>query len=130
MNKKGSSYLLAVAEVLAVIIVMIMVIWSAQKRATSDTIQERNLANNLFLMINTQIGNAGDSLVEYPYTLSKFNIVLTPTSVSVSLPGESSLQYQSRNLNLPQGLTAEGIVQQTEKVCLEKKSNKILLRPC
>jgi len=56
--------------------------------------------------------------------------VLTPQSISVSLPGESVAQYKTKNINLPQGLTAEGVAQQTEKVCLEKKNNKILLRPC
>lgn len=130
MNKKGSSYLLAVGEVLAVIIVMMMVIWSAEKRNNSESIQEINLANNLFLMINTQAGNFGEGIVEYPYNLSKFNIVLTPARISISLPGESIVQHQTRSLNLPQGYSAEGVVQQTEKVCLEKKSKKILLRPC
>lgn len=130
MNKKGSSYLLAVAEVLAVVIVMIMVIWATEKRATSENITKINLANNFFLMVNVLVGTPGDTLVEYPYNLSKFNLVATSKSISVALPGEAAQQFKTRTINLPEGYAAEGVVKQTEKVCLEKKNKKILLRPC
>ncbi len=130
MNKRGSSYLLAVGEVLAVVIVMIMVIYATEKRSTSESVTKINVANSFFLMINTLVGNYGDALVEYPYNLSKFNLVATSNSIGVSLPGESSLQYKTKTLNLPEGYSFEGVVKQAEKVCLEKKSKKIILREC
>ncbi|MFH0701880.1 MAG: hypothetical protein V2A62_05605 [Candidatus Woesearchaeota archaeon] len=129
MNKKGS-YLLAVGEVLAIIAVMILVLLSTEKMAKSEAVLKINTVNNFELMINTLVGTPGEGMVEFPYNISRFNLILSSNSISVFLPGEESKQFEVRTFRLPTSYVAEGVVKQAPHICLEKKNKKILLREC
>jgi len=130
MNKKASSIVLAIGEVIVLVTVMWMVIAYAERLANSERVAKVSTADNFMLMINTLVGTPGEAVVAYPHNISRYNMILNQDSISVISPGEDKSLWEVRKFNLPQGYGGEGVVQSKEKVCLEKKNKKILLREC
>ncbi|MEK6937563.1 MAG: hypothetical protein AABX04_00820 [Nanoarchaeota archaeon] len=130
MNKKASSILIVIGEVMLVILFGFMIMRNATNLATSDHIQKVNLAQDMFLMINTLVGTPGEAVVAYPTSTEKFILILSKDSVIVMAPKDLPTDQEKRIFRLPEGWTAEGVTKQLKKVCLEKKSNKIWLREC
>lgn len=130
MNKKASSIVLAIGEVLVFVTIMWMMLAYAERLANSETVIKSNTANNFALMVNTLIGTPGEAIVAYPHNVSRYNLILNQDSISVISPGENQLLWEVRKFNLPNNYAAEGVIQEKDKVCLEKKNKKIILREC
>ncbi len=130
MNKKASSILMIVFEVLAVAIIIFGAWEAANKIAKSETVSKTNLANDLVMMINTMLATEGDLVVSYPYNASSFTISLNSKEVVVLVQGESETSHARRKIVLPSTWEASGFVEQKERICFEKKEHLILLRAC
>ncbi|MBI4980023.1 hypothetical protein HZC30_00530 [Candidatus Woesearchaeota archaeon] len=130
MNRKASSILVMIIEILAVLVVGVMITKYAVTIAHSETVTKINLANNLQMMMNTLVATPGDAVVAYPYNASKFNLILSQSSVTVTQPNDLNVEKIIRGFNLPAGYEALGVLEQKDKACLEKKSTRIILREC
>lgn len=130
MDKKAASILMMIFEILVVLLAGYIVISAAQAFGKSETVQKINAAEEIKMMVDTLVGVPGDALVEFPYNAPSFNFILTANEIHVFLPEEAENVWASRRFYPPQGYTAEGVLEGEEKLCLEKKSRKILLRKC
>ncbi len=130
MNRKASSILVMIIEIIAVLVVGVMITKYAMTIANSETVTKINLANNLQMMMNTLVATPGDAIIAYPYNVSKFNLILSQSSVTVTQPNDLSVEKIIRGFNLPTDYEALGVLEQKGKVCLEKKSTRIILREC
>lgn len=130
MNKKGANILLFIFEVIIVLSVIFIATSTARAHGKSETVAKINLAEEMRMMINTLVGVSGDAIVEYPSNLSSFMLVLRKDQIIVFSRGEAEENWIHRSFSLPTGYAAEGVAEEQAKVCLEKKSKKIVLRPC
>ena len=133
MNRKATSILMMIFEVLAVVLVVFTTAKIATAYGQSETVAKINTAEDLRMMIDTLVGVPGEALVKYPHNVSTFSFLLRTGSVSVFTKGENEKFWVVRKFSLPEGYSAEtdgGVVEGTSSVCLEKKIKKILLRPC
>lgn len=130
MNKKGASILLFIFEILIVLSVVFIATNTARAYGKSETVGKINVAEEIRMMINTLAGISGEALVQYPAELSSFMIVLRQDRVILFSRGETEERWIERTFSLPVGYTAEGIVEEQARVCLEKKNKKIVLRKC
>ncbi|MBU0459522.1 MAG: hypothetical protein KJ597_03800 [Nanoarchaeota archaeon] len=130
MNKKAASVLMMVFEVLVVVFVVFMVISTAKSYAESDTVIKINAANDFVMMIDVLIATPGDAVVEYPYNLSKFIILIDSGGILIEKPGDSEMKRVIRSFHLPESYSAFGGVREIENVCLEKTKKDIILREC
>lgn len=129
-NKKGMISLMVLFELIAVVSVSYLVIEKARSLGDSQTILKETAAEDIRMMLDTLAGVPGDALVRYPMNVSSFNFILSSNTIYVFEPGEARPLWLFRGFYLPQGYTAEGVLEGEEKLCLEKKSRKILLRKC
>ena len=130
MDKKATSIILMIFEVLVVITVIFMTLQVAMGYAKSDTVIKVNAANDLMLMINVLVGVPGDAVVEFPGDLSNYIISLDVGSVAVFKEGEPTIKYAIRTFYLPEKHTAEGTVENVRIVCLKKDGYVIILKEC
>lgn len=130
MNKKGMINLMVLFEVLAVLSISYIVIEKATALGDSTEVLEEIAAEDIRMMLDTLVGVPGDALVEYPVNVSAFNFILRNNVIYVFEPGDAEPLWTFRTFYPPEGYTAEGVVEEEEKLCLEKKSKKILLRKC
>ncbi len=130
MDKKATSIILMIFEVLVVITVIFMTMQVAMGYAKSDTVIKVNAANDLAMMVNVLIGVPGDAIVEFPGDLSKYIISLDIGSVAVLKEGEPSIKHAIRTFYLPEKHTAEGTVENVRNVCLKKDGYVIILKEC
>ncbi len=130
MNKKGANILLFIFEILVVLLVVFIATNTARTYGKSETVTKINLAEEMRMMINTLAGISGDALVKYPSDLSSFMLVLRNDQIVVFSRGETEERWIQRTFSLPAGYAAEGVAEEQANVCLEKKSKKIVLRPC
>lgn len=130
MNKSASSIIMMIFEVLVVILVIVIVTKTAIGMGSSDTVIKINTANDLAMMVNTLVGTPGEAVVAYPYNVSAYIFILDSGSITVMKRGDILSQKVIRTFSLPKGFMGEGVVEENAKICLEKKSGKILLREC
>jgi hypothetical protein len=130
MNKKASSIILILFEIIVVMIVVGGVTELTYGYAHSDTVLKTNAANDLAMMINALVGVPGDAEVEYPANMSKYSVLLDSHSVMVLKKGDPSGKNVIRTFNLPQGYRAEGVAEELSRICLEKSSVTIRVGPC
>ncbi|MBI4983557.1 hypothetical protein HZC32_02835 [Candidatus Woesearchaeota archaeon] len=130
MNTQASSILMMIFEIIVVILVVVIVSQAAVGFAKSDTVVKVNTATDLALMVNTLIGTPGDGVTAYPYNVSKYTFILSSGSVMVITPDEPEFKRVTRTFNLPKGFSAEGVVENKERLCLEKNAHKLILREC
>lgn len=131
MNTKASlKVLVMVSEVVIVLGIILLLGSTAQAYAKSETVTKINTAEDIRMMVHTLVGVPGDVMVEYPKDVSAFNAILRPESIAVFQKGDLEIKYLTRLINLPEGYTAEGVLEGKERLCLEKKEHKILLREC
>jgi hypothetical protein len=130
MDKKGSSIVLMIFEIIIVVFVVYTTFQIAQAYASSDTSNKINLANDLKMMVDTLVGVPGDAMVEYPGDVSRYTFILTPTAVTVFVLGEGERGAVTRDLNLPNSFSAFGDLSQQERLCLKKEQKRIELLSC
>ena len=130
MNTRSSSILMLTFEILVFIGVLILTTSVAQAFAKSETVTKNNAAEDIRQMVYVLAGVPGEALVEYPKDMSKFNFILRRESIIVFEKDEPDTIRLERKFILPDGYTAEGVVELKSRLCLEKKENKILLREC
>ncbi len=131
LNKKAaSSVIMLIFEMIVVILVIFITTSIAQSYGKSETIQKINAAEEFRMMLNTLAGVPGEATVFYPKNLSSFQLVLNSNNIIVSIKGEPENLWAVRSFSLPQGYTAQGVVQGEAQVCLEKKEKTLLLKKC
>ena len=132
MNKKASSILLMVFEVLIAVSVIIVGINVAIEQGQSEKVRKIFIADDLALMINTVVGVPGDVVVGYPEDVEKYQFLLTGQSITVLVQGDGPEGHVTKNFQLPEGYTAEidPDAQEAKNLCIEKKNYKVLLRKC
>ena len=130
MNKQGASVLLLIGELMVVIIAIFLITDYAQGLATSETTQKIIIAEDMRMMINTLVGIPGNAVVEYPHNASRYSFILNSGAVAVFVPGEPENKWAVRTFILPQGYTAEGVAEKSERRCLEKEGKIIRVREC
>ena len=130
MNKKGSAILLLIFEVLAVLLVMGTGVAYAEKLGSSKTVEKIRVADDYVVMLNYFSGLSGDAIAQYPSDLSSYTLLLTSTSFTIGLKDDSEVKQVVRELHLPSGYIASGLVEQKAHVCLEKKKKNFILREC
>lgn len=130
-SKKGASIILTIFELLVIILVVFMAFSRSKDLGESDRVVRQKAVAELVMMANTLVALPGDAVVEYPGNMTQYTVILETDAVFVSrtdeqgkiVPGESMV----KNLILPVGYEAEGIVQNTEKIYLKKVNKKIRL---
>ncbi len=130
MKKGSTSILFTIAEVVAVIFIVSMMVVIARSFGSGEAVVKANTANDFMLMINTLVGVPGDALVEYPLNMSEHILVLSSGQVLVFRRSDPDQQKAIRNFYLPQDYFASGAVEEKARICLEKKYKNILLREC
>ena len=130
MNKRGTSILMVIFEVLVVSLMIYLIVSIASSYGQSDTITKIKTAEEMRLMINTLVGISGDAIVKYPQDLSKFSLILNSNTITVFKKEELPNLWVIRDFILPQGSSAEGAVEEVNWACLEKAGAKIILREC
>ena len=83
MNKKAVSIILTIFEVIVVLAIVGMTFAVARMFAESDSVFRSNTADDFFLMINVVVGTHGDTVIEYPYNLSKYTVTVSSGEISV-----------------------------------------------
>jgi len=130
INKKASSILMIIFELLIVGLVVFMTVRIAHAYGSSLLTQEVNIAEDVRMMVNTLISVPGDAVVKYPRNISEFRLILRQDSVSVFREGDSPAEHIKRIFYLPKNYTAVGAVEGVDYFCLDKKKRKVLLRHC
>lgn len=130
MDKKGSMVLVTIFEIVFVIIVIYILISTANAYAKSDTVFKTNAAEDIRLMVNTLAAVPGDAEVKYPYNVSDYLFILSQSKVSIFKKDESKDKWIERMFFLPEGFTAEGVVREKQALCLVKIKKKFLLKEC
>lgn len=116
MNKKSTTPLVYVFEILLVVAVVGISMKIAHEYANADTVVKTNLAQDLGLMVNVLAGVPGDATVEYPRDVSKYIVQLRSDTVTVWQRDDPEPQRKSFTFHLPANHAAEGTVE--EKACL------------
>ena len=127
MNKKASSVLMIIFELIAVILIITLTSTIGKAYGESSTILKINAAEDVRMMVDTLVSVPGDAIVIYPHNISGYNFVLTDGAISVS---DADDVWISREFFLPKGYTAEGAVKNINHLCLEKKFKKIIVKDC
>ncbi len=132
MNRKAASILMMIFEILVVILVVYLTTSIASAYGKSETVTKINAAEDLRMMVNTLAALPGDAIVAYPRNMALFSFILRSGSIAVFQQTEARNEnlWVIRTFSLPAGWTAEGTVEGKEKICLEKKDRKILLKEC
>ena len=130
MNKKASSILMMVFEILAVVLIISIVLGVARGYASSDTVLKVNTAQDLALMADALLALPGDAQVIYTQNVSAYSILLDSGKIIVMQVGEPREMQIERTFNLPTGYSASGVVEQQETVCLQKKNKEIRIMGC
>lgn len=130
MNKKGSSILMMIFEILIVLLTVYLITSIAYAYGSSTMVAKVNAAEEMRMMVDTLVGVPGEAVVEYPKNVSEFIFVLDSAGIAVFEKGQAKNLWIIREFNLPSGYKAEGSVENEAKVCLEKKEKKIILRKC
>lgn len=129
-NKKGSSVLFIVFEILAVIIIVQAVFQIAANYGDSTTIKKVQMANDLVLMVNQLVATPGNAVIEYPGDSSEYTVSLYASSVEVSVNSDSDVNIAVRKYSLPKGYQAKGTISKIENLCLKKEGNLIKVEEC
>lgn len=132
MNRKAASILMMIFEILVVILVVYLTASIASAYGKSETVTKINAAEDMRMMLNTLAAVSGDAVVAYPKNMTLFSFILRAGSIAAFQQTEARNEnlWVIRTFSLPVGWTAEGTVEGKEKICLEKKGKKILLREC
>tara|TARA_Y100000310_G_C20615762_1_gene780523 strand:+ start:377 stop:787 length:411 start_codon:yes stop_codon:yes gene_type:complete len=130
LNKKGSSVLFIIFEILVVVIIVQAVFQVAAAYGDSVTIRKVQMANDLVLMVNHLVATPGDVKIEYPGDSSNYLVTLHTSSVEVSIEGDEDVNIAVRVYSLPQGYEAKGTVSKVENLCLVKDDNLIKVEEC
>ncbi len=130
MNKKATNIPLMIFEIIAVVIVVSMMISVANSYAQSDKTLKLGAAEDIRMMVDTLVAVPGEGVVAYPHNLSRYSLILDSGSITLFEKGESEVLWITRKFILPEGYTAEGVLEEKERLCLEKKEKRILLREC
>lgn len=130
MNSKGSSILMMIFEILAVLLVVYLTTSIAYAYGSSTMVEKVNAAEEMRMMIDTLVAVPGEAVVEYPKNVSGFIFILDNAEIAVFEKGQEGNLWIIRQFVLPFGYSAEGSAEQVERVCLEKKNKKVVLRQC
>lgn len=129
-GKKAASIIMMIFELIVVIFVIFMAFTVARNFGSSDTANKIYLANDLKMMMDTLVGTPGDAVVEYPGDVSRYSLILTSHYVTVLIKGESEAREVTRRFYLPEGYSAEGVLEEKMKLCLTKTGRRIILQEC
>jgi hypothetical protein len=130
MNKKATSILMMIFELLVVVLVVAMTFSIAGSMAKGERVEKVVLAEEIRMMMNTLVSVSGEAVVEYPYNVSKYVFLLNENSVTVFVEGEDKVNWAVRTFYLPEGYEAAGSLKGKERACLEKTGRNIFLREC
>ena len=131
MNKRGSSIMMIIFELLVVVMVVYLLTSIAQSYASSTLAAKVQAAEEISMMVNTLVALPGDALVQYPKSSELFVFTLANDQIVVHEPGAHiDITAAYRSFVLPKDYAAEGTVEKKSNICLEKKSKKIILREC
>ena len=130
MNKKGSSILMIIFELIIVIFVIYTTFVIAERYASSDTANKANLANDIKMMMDVLVATPGDVVVNYPGDVSRYTIALNSHLVSVMVKGEVKDKQIVRKFFLPIGYAAEGAADEISNICFYKINKDIIMREC
>src|SRR3989338_908972 len=128
MNKRGSSIMMIIFELLVVVMVVYLLTSIAHSYASSTLAAKVQAAEEISMMINTLVALPGDALIQYPKSSELFVFTLANDQIVVHEPGaitDPTAAY--RFFTLPKDYAAEGTVEKKSSICLEKK---ITLREC
>ena len=145
-NKKASSIILMIIELVVVVLIVGMTFYAARNYAKSETIQKEIITEDLRMMVNALIAVPGDAMVKYPQDTSAYTFILTSQGVTGYLKGQElqELGKVKKTFFLPleeapadtttfsqkMAYTASGTVEGEKSLCLEKKNKHIFLKPC
>lgn len=130
MNKKATSVLVMIFELIAVIAVIAILIGYAKNVAESDSAIKTKTANDLKMMIDTLVGVPGEVIIEYPTKLDNLSLVLVNNQIEVFPTSEPRALKTLKKFYLPPDYSAKGGLKDPKRVCLEKKQKTITLREC
>jgi len=117
-------------EILAVLLVVYLTTSIAYAYGSSTMVEKVNAAEEMRMMIDTLVAVSGDAVVEYPKNVSGFNFILDNAGIAVFEKGQEKNLWVIREFILPYGYNTEGSTENAERVCLEKKGKKVVLRQC
>ena len=131
LNRRSTSVLVLIFEVLAVIVVVGILFAGTAAYATSGGIVGIRANNELYLLLNALIAVPGDVHLEFPQDLSSYRVELQDSAVVTTLIEEGQKTREAKKiLRLPEGYTLSGAVEGESRICLEKKGQHLLLLPC
>jgi len=130
MNKKASSILVMIFELMAVIVIITILISYAKAVGESDSTIKIRTANNIQMMVDTLVGVPGAAVVEYPDQIGNLSLALYKDRIEVFPPGQPKKLRLFRKFYLPKDYSAVGGLERPKRFCLEKKDKTITLREC
>jgi hypothetical protein len=133
MNKKASTILMMIFEVLVVLIVVTGGFRVAGNIAEEESVKRILFAEEVRLMVNTLVGLPGDAVVDFPYDITDYVFVFqsTPTPAIVVFNKDKDDDARiTKRFYLPQGYKIIGSVKDSAKLCLNKEGKTIKLDKC
>ena len=117
-------------EVLVILLVVYSMFLIAQGFAEGKTVTKVNMAQDITLMAQTLASISGDALVYYPHNVSEYTFAADGQSLTVFAKVDPPLRHAIRNLQLPEGYALRGLIEEKERLCLEKKGRVLTVREC
>ena len=132
MNKKGTSIILMIFEIVAVIMVIGIAFSAVSKFSTSENVLKVRYAEEVKMMVNTMLGTPGNAQVVFPYDVTNYVFRIAGSQVIVFIEGkDSSEQLATRSFFEPKGYTVTGSSLGPEnEFCMIKSGKKIELGAC
>ncbi len=132
MNKKATSVLFIVFEIIIVVTIIGLSLFFAKNLGESETIAKTNLANNLKMMVETLVAVPGSAVAEYPSpnNVSKYKIMLNSGQVEIFEKAKPEVKSIDRKFFLPQGYLTVGKLDGEKSLCLLKEKKTITLDKC
>jgi hypothetical protein len=126
-SKKGSSIIMMIAEILAVLLVLTLVYQAVINVSKGEGIESNNIVNELVMGIEAATTVNGNFKAEFPYqNLTNYTFLLSNDKILMT-GKEVKLTYL---VNLPEGYLASGVVEKAERLCLDKEGQTIYIRGC
>ena len=122
--KRGESVLLMIFELLAVVVIILITISIAKAFSSDEGINKIKISQDLGMMVNLLAGIPDNSLVKYPYDVSKYTILLDSEKVIVKTAEDQNFVRSTYRFILPEGYIADGFISQKANICFKKENTK------
>jgi len=116
---------MTIFSLVIILFVIYMTMNVAWTRGKSETINKKRIADDFVMMVDTLIATPNEVIIEYPYNLTDYIIIINQNQVTVFQEGDIDIRKRTRTFFPPPQHTIIGSVKNIPHACLEKNINPI-----